>query len=227
MSFRNRVKYLLVKKLAISNKEAQQLIESGCIAINGIVANTNQLITTYDEVKVNGQLIADPNQFRYAIWYKPPGVECTFDTHTADNLQQHLPIELKDLFYIGRLDKASEGLLLLTNDGSIHDKLLRPEHKIEKTYWVQTLQEPTDEQLQQLRDGITILGKQTFPCFVERTGTRHFHITLIQGINRQIRRMCYKLGLEVVVLKRIRFGKLSLDALKPGEFRMIDREDWK
>ncbi len=211
-------------QLHVSSAEAQQLIDSGKVLVNQVAVTQNVLFSPYDEVLYLGQPLTKAHLLRYYIWYKPRGVECTFEENIPDNLHQHLPEELKGLFYIGRLDKESEGLLLLTNDGQIHDKLLRPENKVAKKYVVSVNLPLTENHLQQLRSGIEILGKTTLPCEVNLLGETLFEITLHQGINRQIRRMCHKLGLEVLELKRIAFGGIVLGTLLPGQFAQISRQ---
>ncbi len=125
----------------------------------------------------------------------------------------------EELFPVGRLDKESEGLLILTNDGRTFDKTLRSEHQIEKEYLVTVDKEITEHFIVKMSSGINILGKMTLPCKVEQFDDFTFKIILIQGMNRQIRRMCYKLGYEVLQLIRIRIGEVSLGNLQPNEYR--------
>jgi 23S rRNA pseudouridine2604 synthase len=225
LSFRNRIKYLLVHKAGLSNKEAQTCIKRGDVHVNNQPVYANQIFTAYDQVDFRQQALWPQKQYVYACWYKPVGAECTFKTDNADAIIHYLPNELKDLFYVGRLDKASEGLLLLTNDGNIHDKLLAPQNKVTKVYEVSTEPPIADEDLQRLQGGVVILGKQTLPCNTQRIDKNKWQIELTQGMNRQIRRMCHKLGYKVTQLKRISFANLHLQNLKPGEWRWITRED--
>ena len=138
-----------------------------------------------------------------------------------DNLKAILPFEA-DIFPVGRLDKESEGLLLLTNDGTVYDKILRNENKTEKDYIVQVDKPITSEFLETMSDGIVIMGKKTLPCQLIQIDDFAFKITLIQGLNRQIRRMCYKLDYEVLSLKRVRIGDVNLENLKAGEYRILE-----
>lgn len=225
MSFRNRIKYLLVHKAGLSNKQALADIAQGKVQVNEATALSNLRFSFYDRVLYNGKCIWPETEWKYACWYKPIGVECTFKTDNADAISHYLPNELKDLFYVGRLDKASEGLLLLTNDGHIHDKMLAPQNKVSKVYVVSTEPPIADEDLKRLQNGVIILGKQTLPCNTQRIDKNTWQIELTQGMNRQIRRMCHKLGYKVTQLKRISFAHLQLQNLKPGEWRWINREE--
>jgi 23S rRNA pseudouridine2604 synthase len=225
VGFRNRIQYLLVHKSGLSNKEAQTCIKRGDVHVNNQPVYDNQIFTTYDQVVFRQQTLWPEKQFVYACWYKPVGVECTLKKENPDALVHSLPNALKDLFYVGRLDKASEGLLLLTNDGHVHDKLLRPQHKVPKVYEVQTSPPITDMHLQAMQQGMQILGRQTLPCKTKRLDANTWQIELTQGLNRQIRRMCHKLGYQVTKLKRVSFANLHLQNLKPAEWRWINRED--
>lgn len=215
----------MVHKAGLTNKQAIAAIAEGKVQINGVTVFSNVLYSFYDRVLFNGKCICPEIEWKYACWYKPAGAECTLKTDNTDAIIHYLPNELKDLFYVGRLDKASEGLLLLTNDGRIHNKLLAPQNKVSKVYEVSTEPPITDEDLQRLQVGLVILGKQTLPCKTQRIDKHMWQIELTQGMNRQIRRMCHKLGYKVTKLKRISFANLHLQNLKPGEWRWIKRED--
>jgi 23S rRNA pseudouridine2604 synthase len=221
MTFRNRLQYLLVVRLQISNKEALNLIFSEKILVNGITAKSNCELTQTDEVIYDGKVLQEAKKLIYIAFYKPRGIETTLNVAIEDNLKAILPFEA-DVFPVGRLDKDSEGLLLLTNDGTIYDKILRNENKTEKEYVVQVDKTISSEFLEKMSDGIVIMGKKTLPCQLAQIDDYTFKITLIQGLNRQIRRMCYKLDYEVLGLKRIRIGDVNLGNLKAGEYRILE-----
>ena len=220
MTFRKRLQYFLVKRLNISNKNAITLISEGKLLVNGTVIAENIEINIGDRIIYEDQILQEGKQLIYIAFYKPRGIETTLNTDIEDNLKGILPFKAK-LFPVGRLDKESEGLLLLTNDGRLFDKILRSEHQTEKEYIVNVDKEITDNFILNMSSGITILGKTTLPCPVEKVDNFTFKIILIQGINRQIRRMCYKLEYEVLELKRIRIGNVVLGNLAPNEYRHL------
>lgn len=221
MTFRNRLQYLLVIRLQISNKVALNLILSGKILVNRIAVKSNCELTQTDEVIYEGRLLQEAKKLIYIAFYKPRGIETTLNVAIEDNLKAILPFEV-DVFPVGRLDKDSEGLLLLTNDGTVYDKILRKENKTEKDYIVQVDKPITSKFLETMSAGIVIMGKKTLPCKLVQMDDFTFKITLIQGLNRQIRRMCYKLDYEVLGLKRIRIGNIHLGDLKAGEYIILE-----
>ncbi len=221
MTFRKRLQYFLVKRLNISNKKALSLILEGKIWINEFQIFENIEINIADKIVYAGEVLQEGKKFIYVAFYKPRGVETTLNTEIPHNLKDILPFE-ETLFPVGRLDKESEGLLLLTNDGRLFDKTLRSEHQTEKEYLVEVDKEISDDFILKMSSGITILGKTTLPCPVEKVGDYAFKIILVQGINRQIRRMCYKLGYEVLELKRVRIGNISLGKLAPNEYSFLN-----
>ena len=218
MTFRKRLQYLLVKRLNISNKNSLTLILEGKIKINGLFIFENIVLNLEDSVIFEEQILQEGKAFFYIAFYKPRGIETTLNIDIQDNLKDILPFK-EALFPVGRLDKESEGLLILTNDGRVFDKTLRSEHQIEKEYVVKVDREIDEDFIQNMSSGINILGKITLPCRVEKIDSFSFRIILIQGINRQIRRMCYKLNYEVLQLIRVRIGDIKLEELKPNEFR--------
>jgi 23S rRNA pseudouridine2604 synthase len=221
MTFRNRLQYLLVVRLQISNKKALELIFSGKVTVNGISVKSNIELTQKDEVVFEGKVLKEGKNLSYIAFYKPRGIETTLNSKIPDNLKDILPFD-EPVFPVGRLDKDSEGLLLLTNDGTLYDKMLRHENNTEKEYRV-TVDRPIDEDfVSKMSNGITIMGKTTLPCKVWKIDDFTFHIVLVQGLNRQIRRMCYKLNYEVEQLVRIRIDKIMLDGLSAGEYRHLD-----
>jgi 23S rRNA pseudouridine2604 synthase len=218
MTFRKRLQYLLVKRLQISNKNALTLILEGKILVNNLTVFENVVINPEDSVVYEEQVLKEGKLFLYVAYYKPRGIETTLNLEIEDNLKAILPFK-EELFPVGRLDKESEGLLILTNDGRLFDKTLRSEHQTEKEYLV-TVDKVIDEDfVQKMSEGITILGRKTLPCRVEKVDDFTFKIILIQGINRQIRRMCYKLDYEVLKLVRVRIGEVELKDLAPNGFR--------
>lgn len=220
MTYRDKLQYLLVRKLRIANKEAKQLIESGAIAVNNTIVFDNELISITDSVSYNNNVVQEPKQMLYIALYKPRGIETTLNEGIDDNLKSLLPFNEK-LFPVGRLDKESEGLLLMTNDGNLFNRITKPGSQIEKEYIV-TVDKPIDENFEQrMSNGIEIMGQLTLPCKLMPIDAYTFRIILTQGLNRQIRRMCYKLNYEVLTLKRIRIDNLLLGDLKPGEYKTL------
>lgn len=218
MTFRKRLQYLLVKRLNISNKNALTFILEGKIKVNEQTVVENIVLNLGDSVAFGEQIVQEKKEFIYIAFYKPRGIETTLNVEIKDNLMDILPFK-EAIFPVGRLDKESEGLLILTNDGRVFDKTLRHEHQTEKEYLVTVDKEIDDEFIHKMSMGINILGKMTLPCRVEKIDSHTFRIILVQGLNRQIRRMCYKLDYEVLRLIRIRIGAINLGDLKPSEFR--------
>ncbi len=221
MTFRKRLQYFLVKRLNISNKSALALILGGKISINNVLVLENIEINIEDNVIYENQILQEGKQLIYVAFYKPKGIETTLNTDIPNNLKDILPFK-ETLFPVGRLDKESEGLLLLTNDGRLFDKTLRSENQTEKEYLVKVDKKITDDFTLRMSSGITILGKITLPCPVKKVDDYTFKIILVQGINRQIRRMCYKLGYEVLELKRVRIGDVLLGELSPNEYLFLN-----
>lgn len=221
MTFRKRLQYFLVKRLSISNKDALALILKGKIKINGETVFENIVLNLEDLVALEDQILQEKKEFIYLAFYKPRGIETTLNREIENNLKDILPFK-EALFPVGRLDKESEGLLILTNDGRIFDKTLLREHQIEKEYLVTVDREIADEFIQKMAAGINVLGKITLPCQVGKIDNHTFKIILVQGLNRQIRRMCYKLDYEVLQLIRIRIGEVGLEKLQPNEFRYFN-----
>lgn len=218
MTFRNRLQYFLVKRLNISNKQALELIFSGEISVNDSKISDNLILELSDKISYKGEVLREGKTLVYYAYYKPRGIETTLNETIPDNLKSILPFD-EAVFPVGRLDKQSEGLLLLTNDGSFFDKTLRKEHHTEKEYFVKVDKPITDHFLTSMAAGITIMGKTTLPCQVSLIDEFTFRIILVQGLNRQIRRMCYKLQYEVNSLVRMRIAEVLLGDLQPGEFR--------
>lgn len=216
------LKYFIVQKLNLSNKEAVQHILSGRVLINGRPGSLAQMLFPEDEVQLDDQIIKESRKGIYIAYHKPTGIVSTMNTSIENNLLEALTIPL-EVFPVGRLDKASEGLMLLTNDGKLSIKILHPKSSHEKEYQVTVDSPLTMQTLEQLAAGVVIMGKKTRPAVVRQLNENTFNIILTQGLNRQIRRMCYKLGYQVEKLLRVRFITLALGNLPPGEWRYLNQ----
>lgn len=215
----------LVKYLHISKKEAFRLIQEGVIEVNNLPAQQMQRVMKHEAVSVNGICVQESITFQYIAFYKPRGIECTLNPDVPDNLLTVINFS-EHLFPIGRLDKESEGLLILTNDGKLYNQIALADSYKEKEYIVKVDKELSENAVELLASGsIAILGKPTRPAEVKKIDSNTFRIILTQGINRQIRRMCHKIGYEVISLKRIRVSSEELKDLKPGEYRMLNRNE--
>ena len=210
-----------------SRRAADKLIEQGRITINGEMPEMGTKVSDEDEVRVNGKLVSQPKKKKmvYLAFNKPVGIECTGIQKVKNNIIDYINFN-KRLFTIGRIDKDSEGLILLTNNGDIVNNVLRAENKNEKEYLV-TLNKKIDKDfIQKMRSGVRIMGKLTKKCYVEKTYENKFKIVLTQGLNRQIRKMCNALGYRVTKLKRIRVMDIKLDT-KVGEYRFLNESEVK
>jgi 23S rRNA pseudouridine2604 synthase len=222
--FRTLARNILVQRFGYTHKEAVEIIASGRLLINGKPAGQQQEIHESDNVELDGKLILEGKKYFYIAYHKPPGVECTLNTNISDNLLEAIQLNEK-FFPVGRLDKASEGLMLLTNDGFLCSDVIGNEHSQEKEYEVVVDRYISDEALQALASGVMVMGQLTKPAKVVRIGEKEFRIVLTQGLNRQIRRMCHKVGVEVVKLKRIRIVTLLLGELPLGEWKYLTTEE--
>lgn len=204
-----------------SRREADKLIEAGRVTVNGKVPEMGTKISDDDDVHVDGKLIENKKKrFTYLAFNKPVGIVCTTDTRVEkDNIIDFINYH-KRIFPIGRLDKPSEGLILLTDDGDIVNKILRASNNHEKEYIV-TVDKPISQTfLQHMRNGVPILDTVTRKCKVDKLDSTTFKIVLTQGLNRQIRRMCEYLGYEVLTLKRVRIMNIELD-VPVGKYREL------
>lgn len=208
-----------------SRRAADKLLEEGRITINGNVPEMGTKVTKDDEIRVDGKLITESTEPHvYIAFNKPVGIVCTTDTRREQNNIIEYINHPQRIFPIGRLDKPSEGLILLTSDGDIVNKILRARNNHEKEYIVRVNQPISPKFLQEMRSGVPILDTVTRKCEVEQIDTMTFRIVLTQGLNRQIRRMCEHLGYEVMKLKRIRIMNIKLD-LPLGQWRdLTERE---
>ena len=204
-----------------SRREADRWIEAGRVTLNGTTASKGNRVVAGHRVLIDGRLLSERPRAVYLAFHKPAGVTSTTDRSDPDNIIDYIGYPER-IFPIGRLDKASTGLLLLTNDGDVVNKILRVEHAHEKEYIVGVDRPVTEVFLRRMASGVPILGTTTESCTVERLGKRRFRIVLTQGLNRQIRRMCKYLGYGVLTLKRIRIMDIHLDELPVGSYRVLD-----
>jgi 23S rRNA pseudouridine2604 synthase len=203
-----------------SRREADRMIEAGRVQLNGTTAQKGNRVNPGDEVLLDGAPLKAKPQAVYIALHKPPGITCTTDRKDKDNIIDFLNYPER-IFHIGRLDKASTGLIFLTNDGDIVNEILREQNEHEKEYIV-TVNKPINASfVKRMSQGIPILGTVTKKCQVEKIGRQAFRIVLTQGLNRQIRRMCEYLGYDVVTLKRVRIMNVHLGGLKPGQWRYL------
>lgn len=211
-----------------SRREADKFIEQQRVKINGKLPELGTKVVDGDVVTLDGKpvkAVADDKSDRvYLVYNKPIGITCTTERHVKGNIIDAIGHKQR-IFPIGRLDKPSEGLILLTSDGDIVNKILRAENAHDKEYQV-TVNQPISERfLQKMAKGVPILGTVTKPCKVKARGKYQFTIILTQGLNRQIRRMCEFLGYEVTKLKRIRIMHFELGPLKPGQWRNVTEQE--
>jgi 23S rRNA pseudouridine2604 synthase len=203
-----------------SRREADKWIEAGRVTCNGQPAVLGTQVSQGDEVRIDGEPIGVKKQQVYIALNKPVGIICTTESHIADNIIDHVGFPER-IFPVGRLDRDSEGLILLTNNGDIVNEILRSENNHEKEYVVTVDRPITDLALRMMADGVKIMGEVTKPSKVTRIDAQSFRIILTQGLNRQIRRMCSALGYKAQRLQRVRIMNVQLGTLKPGEWRHL------
>jgi len=203
-----------------SRREADRLIEAGRVTIDGVTAVTGTKVLPGQQVLVDGRPIQKEEERIFLAVHKPRGIVCTAERREKNNLIDFLKYP-KKITYLGRLDKDSTGLILMTNDGDINNRMMRARNHHEKEYLVEVNRPVTDEFVRKMGAGVPILDTVTRKCFIEKTGTCTFRIILTQGLNRQIRRMCEYFGYEVKKLHRIRVMNIELGDLKPGEYRHL------
>ncbi len=203
-----------------SRREADRYIEQGNVTVNGKRATIGMRVLPGQVVKVNGQLIENDVEPVYIALNKPVGIVCTTDTSEKDNIVDFVGHEQR-IFPVGRLDKDSQGLILLTNDGDIINKILRAGNNHKKDYLVTVNKTITEEFLTRMSQGVPILDRVTRKCQLKMINPHLFQITLIQGLNRQIRRMCEYFGYEVTKLERIQVMNIKLGNLKQGSWRNL------
>jgi len=209
-----------------SRRAADKLIEEGKVTINGEITEIGSKVEEGDQVEVEGQKIINPTKQKniYLAFNKPVGIVCTTDRKVEPNNVIDFINYPKRIFPVGRLDKPSEGLIFLTNDGDIVNKILRARNNHEKEYIVSVNLPINRDFIQSMSNGVEILDTITKNCFVKQLGPRNFKIILTQGLNRQIRRMCEALGYRVRSLKRVRIMNIKLD-VPTGKYRELTKEE--
>ncbi|MGL5331205.1 MAG: 23S rRNA pseudouridine(2604) synthase RluF [Peptostreptococcaceae bacterium] len=209
-----------------SRREADKLIQQKKVLINGKIAQIGQPVEPGDIVKVNGRKIVPKKENVYIALNKPVGIICTTERHIKDNIIDYINYPER-IFPVGRLDKPSEGLIILTSDGSIVNKILRSENNHEKEYVVTVNKNITDKFIEDMQNGVRIFNPVnnkyvvTKKCKVTKVNNRTFKIILSQGLNRQIRRMCDAFGYDVLKLQRVRIMNLTLKGIAPGKWRKL------
>ena len=213
-----------------SRREADRMIESGKVTVDGKVAVPGMKVESGQEVRIGKKVIENSEKKTVLAVYKPAGIVCTEDKREKKNIIQYLNYPVK-VTYAGRLDKDSEGLLIMTNDGDLINGMMRARYGHEKEYKVTVDHPVTDEFLKHMVKGVRIIDLEknldavTRPCRVSKIGKYTFSIVLTQGLNRQIRRMCDALGYRVKKLKRIRIMNVELGEMKPGEIRKLTKQE--
>jgi len=218
-------KYISSKGLC-SRRVADKWIEQGRVTINGEPAVKGNRVFPGDSVSIDGKILDVKVDFVYMLFNKPPGITCTTDRNDKSNIIDYINFE-KRIFPIGRLDKNSTGLIMLTNDGDIVNRILREENYHEKEYIVKVDAPISRSFISKMSRPIPMLGKKTLPCRVSQINKRVFSIILTQGMNRQIRRMCDYCGYGVISLKRIRIMHMKLGNLKVGEWRFLTKKEFR
>ena len=213
-----------------SRRKADELIKDGRVKVNNKIAELGVRVGPEDQVEVNGELLEEKKTHVYIALNKPRGITCTTERHVKGNIIDFVN-HPERIFPIGRLDKDSEGLILLTNNGDIVNEILRNSNNHEKDYIVTVNKDITSSFIENMAKGVKIYNPvkneytMTNPCKIEKMGKRLFKLTLSQGLNRQIRRMCTNLGYQVVKLKRIRIINIELNDLPVGKWRDLTQEE--
>ncbi|GAU78252.1 pseudouridine synthase [Fusibacter sp. 3D3] len=221
-----RINKYLSESGVCSRRKADELIDQGVVEINGELATKGSQVEPEDDVCVNGKSVTGKEKNIYIAFNKPIGVECTTNLTVKDNIISYINYPER-IFPVGRLDKNSEGLILLTNDGDLSNEILKARHYHEKEYIVTVDHRVSDEFLEKMRTGVEILETITRPCEVEIVRSNMFKIILTQGLNRQIRRMCEALEYKVVKLRRVRIINIEIGDLEKGEWRYLSADELK
>ncbi|MGD9725080.1 MAG: pseudouridine synthase [Nitrospiraceae bacterium] len=219
-----RINKFFTQQGICSRREADRLIQDGRVTINGRPAQLGDQVGRHDIVARDGQIIEWGNTPVYIKYHKPVGVTTTSESHVRRNIIDEIAHPAR-IFPIGRLDKDSSGLILLTNDGDIVNAILRVEHGHEREYHVETDRDFDRDFLARMAAGVVILGKKTQPCRLHRLGPKRFSIVLMEGRNRQIRRMCRSLGYRVTALHRVRIMHVTLQGLAPGDWKDLGEDE--
>lgn len=224
MGFCLRINKFISESGFASRREVDKWIAQKRITINGVTAELGSQVQEGDDVRIDNQPLQSKPKHVYIALNKPVGITCTTERHIKDNIIDFVQHPLR-IFPIGRLDKDSEGLILLTNDGDIVNKILRAENHHEKEYIVTVDKPITPAFIKGMSEGVRILGTKTLPCKVIKDSDKVFRIFLQQGLNRQIRRMCAAFGYKVKKLQRIRIMNIKLDGLKIGQWRDLTKDE--
>lgn len=219
-----RINKFFTEQGLCSRREADRLVAEGRVTINGVVAKLGDQVSSQDVVARDGTILQRGNRAVYLKYHKPVGVTTTTELHVTRNIISEIN-HRERIFPIGRLDKDSSGLILLTNDGDIVNEILRVEHGHEREYRVEVDREFDDSFLSRMAEGVVILGERTRPCLMARVGPRRFRIILTEGRNRQIRRMCQALGYRVVSLHRVRIMHITVEGLHAGQWMDLSEEE--
>lgn len=215
-----RINKFISEKGICSRREADKLIDQKRVTINGTIAEAGSKVTEKDDVKLDGKSLTKKDKRVYIALNKPTGITCTTEKKVNGNIVDFIKYS-KRIFPIGRLDKESEGLIFLTNDGDIVNKILRAGNNHEKEYVVTVDKPITSKFINGMSSGVPILNTITKPCKVTKESSHVFRIILTQGLNRQIRRMCENFGYNVLKLKRVRIMNVTLDNLPTGSWRYL------
>ena len=227
MSEKIRINKYIANAGVCSRRDADKLVEQGKVTINGMIATAGSQVNSTDTICVNGKVIRGRDERVVLAFYKPVGITCTErDKFAEKTILEYIKYPVR-VTYAGRLDKDSEGLILLTNDGDLIQALMKGSNYHEKEYVVKVDKEITDRFLEKMSQGVYLkeLDRTTRPCQVTQVGKNTFKIILTQGLNRQIRRMCKELGYTVTSLKRIRIEKITIDGLKIGQYRELTERE--
>ncbi len=219
-----RINKYLSEAGVCSRREADKMVEAGRVCIDGITAVSGSKVLDGQKVTLDGKNVKKEEEEIYLAFYKPKGIVCTTASEEngekIKNVVEYINYD-KRIYPVGRLDQASEGLLLMTNQGDVMEKILRSRYGHEKEYFVKVDHKVTDEFLKKMGQGVPILDTVTKPCKVWKEDDYSFHIILTQGLNRQIRRMCEYFGYRVVHLRRDRIMNITLDGIKKGRYRKL------
>lgn len=207
-----------------SRREADKIIDEQRVTINGVIAKKGNRVEDGDVVEIDGTPLQGKEESIYLAFNKPPGITCTGDKDVEDNIIDFINYP-KRIFYVGRIDKFSQGLIFLTNDGDVVNKILRAGNQHEKEYLVTVNTPITNSFIQNMANGVPILDTRTSKCFVQKENNYTFRIILTQGLNRQIRRMCEYFGYHVTKLIRLRIMHIELGNLAEGELRDFTKQE--
>lgn len=224
MTYRSSLRIQLVKLLKCSHKQAILWCKDGLVEIDGeTIIDCNSIIEAHQQIIFQNVIIREGTKLHYVLFHKPHGYECTANRAIENNMYEILPAEYQHLFPLGRLDKNSEGLLLLTNDGNIYIKMVDAGGSVEKEYLVTTYNPITADLVQAFEQPFLLGSRFTLPAAFIKVNENQFKVTLLEGINRQIRRICAKHDNQVKRLVRIRFGNQTLDDLQIGTCKAVER----